>query len=154
MQENLDVLSKFKIISRIIITSVKTMYFTVSRKHATNTIKTNFMSKKNETEIIMTLLCASQVLHEAMDELQHLKFYRHSLKQAAKRLEDELTKVCDPIIKGVHPDDEEMFNWIMNGIETVSKQMATMDPAAIAKTGFILQRYQEKQRLKYDNNEE
>lgn len=109
---------------------------------------------KNETEIILTLLCASQVLHECLDELQHLKFYRHSLKQAAKRLEEELTKVCDPIIKDVHPDDEEMFNWIMNGIQAVGKQMATMDPAVIAKTGFILQRYQEKQKLKYDNNEE
>ncbi len=109
---------------------------------------------KKETEIILTLLCASQVLHECLDELQDTKLYKHSLKFAAKKLEDELTKVCDPIIKGVHPDDEEMFNWIMNGIEGVSKQMATMDPAAIAKVGFLLQRYQEKQKIKYGNKDE
>jgi len=94
---------------------------------------------KSESEIVLTLLCASQVLHEAMDDLQHTKFYKQSLKQAAKRLEEELTKVCDPIIKKVHHEDEEIFNLIMEGIEKVSKKLATMDPATIAKVALILE---------------
>lgn len=94
--------------------------------------------KRDESEIILTLLCASQVLHESLDELQHTKFYRHSLKHAAKRLEEELTKVCDPIIKGVHPQDEEIFNLIMEGIEQVGKQLATLDPAVIARVALII----------------
>jgi uncharacterized protein (DUF2164 family) len=94
---------------------------------------------KSESEIVLTLLCASQVLHEAMDDLQHTKFYKQSLKQAAKRLEEELTKVCDPIIKKVHHEDEDIFNLIMEGIEKVSKKLATMDPAAIAKVALLLE---------------
>ncbi|TXI90018.1 MAG: hypothetical protein E6Q36_02270 [Chryseobacterium sp.] len=93
---------------------------------------------KEQTEIILTLLCASQVLHEALDELQGTKFYRHSLKHAAKRLEEELTKVCDPIIKSVHPQDEEIFNLIMEGINQVGKQLATLDPAVIARVALII----------------
>lgn len=94
--------------------------------------------KRDDSEIILTVLCASQVLHEALDELQHTRFYRYSLKQAAKRLEEELTKVCDPLIKKVHPQDEDIFNLIMSGIEEVSKKLATMDPAAIAKAALVL----------------
>jgi hypothetical protein len=93
---------------------------------------------RKDSDIILTVLCASQVLHEALDDLQHTAFYRQSLKQAAKRLEEEITKVCDPIIKKVHPQDEEIFNLIMEGIEQVGKQLATMDPAAIAKVALVL----------------
>lgn len=94
---------------------------------------------KSDTETVMIVLCASQVLHEALDDLQHLKFYRHSLKQTAKRMEEEITKVCDPIIKGVHPSDEEMFNLIMSGIEQIGKKLATLDPAVIAHIGQLLE---------------
>ena len=93
---------------------------------------------RSQSELILTLLCASQVLHECLDELQDSSFYKHRLKQLAKQFEIELTKTCDPVIKDVLPQDEDVFNLIMDGIEKVSKQLATLDPAAIAKVSMLL----------------
>lgn len=93
---------------------------------------------RTNSELILTLLCASQILHEALDELQETPFYKHSLKQAAKRLEIELTKTCDPVIRDVLPQDEDVFNLIMDGITQISKKLSTLDPVAIAKIAMLL----------------
>ena len=85
-----------------------------------------------DTEILVTLLCSSQVLHETLDELQDTSFYRHSLKQSAVRFEKELTKHCDPAINKSFPQDPEVFNAVMDGIKKVSKQLATLSPDRIA----------------------
>lgn len=86
----------------------------------------------DKTQTLITLLCSSQVLHESLDELQDTPFYRQSLKSAAKRLERELTKHCDPVINKAFPTDPEAFNAIMDGITEVSKILATMSPDKIA----------------------
>ncbi len=96
-------------------------------------------SQRNEAEIVLTLLCATQVLHETLDDLQGTSLYRQSLKQAAKRFEEELTKVCDPVIKNVLPQDEAIFNLIMEGISSISKELATLDPAVIAKVALLIE---------------
>jgi hypothetical protein len=85
-----------------------------------------------EAETLVTLLCASQVLHEALDELQGTAFYKHSFKQAVTRFEKELTKVCDPQINTAFPEEPEVFNAVMDGISEVSKKMALMRPDKIA----------------------
>lgn len=99
---------------------------------------------EQEIEIILTLLCAAQVVHEKMDDLQHLKFYKHSLKQAAKRFEEELTKTCDPIIAEIFHNDEEMFNTIMRGIELVGRQLATLDPVVIGRVALLIDEQNQK----------
>ena len=86
----------------------------------------------NKAETLVTLLCASQVLHETLDELQDTVFYRHSFKQAVIRFEKELTKVCNPQIDIAFPADPEVFNQVMEGISEVSKKMASMSPDKIA----------------------
>lgn len=105
------------------------------------------MSKK-DNETVLTLLCAVQVLHETLDDLQHTKIYKHSVKQAAKRLEQELTKAYDPLIKQVLPDDEDVFNLIMQGISSVGKKLASLDPAIIGKLAITIE-----QEIKNHNDE-
>ena len=87
-------------------------------------------------ETLVTLLCATQVLHETLDELQGTSFYKHKLKQVAVRFEKELTKHCDPVINVSFPEDPEAFNAIMDGISQVSKELAKLSPDRIA---YLLQ---------------
>lgn len=94
---------------------------------------------RSDNEIVLTLLCAVQVLHETLDDLQHTKIYKHSVKQIAKRFEEELTKAYDPLIKQVLPDDEDVFNLIMQGISSVGKKFASLDPAVIGKLAITIE---------------
>ncbi len=87
---------------------------------------------RSKSEILVTLLCASQVLHETLDELEDTPFYQKSFKQAARKFKKELTKVCDPVINQAFPEDPEVFNAVMEGITDVSKILAKMDPDKIA----------------------
>jgi transcriptional regulator of heat shock response len=84
-------------------------------------------------------LASAQVLLECMDELQDTPFYKQSLKQLVKRLEKELLKVLDDDISKMYKIDEEVMRMIQNGIEAISKQMATTDPTRIAMLGQLLE---------------
>lgn len=97
--------------------------------------------ENDKTEILVTLLCASQVLHETMDDLKDTSVYRYSLKRTADRMEKELTKHIDPIIGKAFPEDPDAFNAIMEGITQVSKILAKMEPDKIAYLTQFLKTY-------------
>lgn len=100
---------------------------------------------RSEHETILLLICAIQVLHETLDELEGTSFYKQSFKQAVKRFESELTRVGDPMIKKVLQQDEDVFNLIMEGISSVSKELATLDPAVIAKVALLIEQTKNQQ---------
>jgi hypothetical protein len=95
-------------------------------------------SKEELSLIVITSLCAAQVLHETLDDLEETQYYRQSLKIATKKLQIELTKVCDQNIDKLYGIDDETMRVIQDGITEVSKQLATMNPARIAVLGDLL----------------
>lgn len=95
--------------------------------------------EKNLSLIAITCLASAQVLLETMDELQDTPFYRQSLKQTVKRLDKEIIDLLDNDISKLYQIDEEVMRAIQNGIEAISKQMASMDPARIAMLGELLE---------------
>lgn len=100
--------------------------------------------------ILVVALTAGQVLHETLDELEYSSFYKHSLKQATKRMQKELTSTCDQYIDLLWKGDEDMARQIQEGVENIAKTIATMDPSKIVLLGELL----EKGTIKYVENGE
>jgi len=94
--------------------------------------------EKNLSLILVTCLASAQVLLEGMDELQETKYYKQSLKRTLKTLDQELIKVFDKDITKLYGISEETMRQIQSGIETISKELATLDPARIVMLGEML----------------
>lgn len=84
-----------------------------------------------QTKIAIVAMAASQVLHEALDELEDAPFYKHRLKQVSNQFEKEITKVCDPYIAQLWDNDEEIIRMIQGGIQEACELLARTDPAEI-----------------------
>lgn len=102
------------------------------------------MGTQDKTLTLVTLLCATQVLHESLDDLKETKFYKQSLKLTANRFEEELTKVCDPHIKKIFSTDEQTSNDVMDGIIEVAKELASLTPDSIAHIGMLIKAEKER----------
>jgi len=100
------------------------------------------MNQEATTEakmIVVVALTASQVLHETLDELEYTSFYKHSLKQATKRMQSELTKACDAHIDALWLGDEESARQVQNGLVRIANAIATMKPSELAVLGELLE---------------
>jgi len=95
---------------------------------------------KEAKKILIISLTTSQILHETLDELQETSFYKHSLKQAAQRLEKEITSTCDQHINTLWKQDEELFRKIQNGIEQIAKAVCLIDPAKLVVLAKVLEK--------------
>ena len=93
-----------------------------------------------EKLMIVTASVASQVLHECLDDLEHTSFYRQTLKQASKKMQDELTKACDPQTNHLWNTSEEDMQAIQKGILEISKVIAQADPVVIVAMGNFLKK--------------
>jgi hypothetical protein len=99
---------------------------------------------------LVTALTAGQILHETLDELENTVFYKHSLKQAVKRRQKELTNTCDTHIDTLWERDEEIARLVQAGIEQIAKTIATMPPSKIVLLGELI----ENGEIKYVENGE
>lgn len=88
--------------------------------------------------MIVTALTASQILHEALDELEGTSFYRQSLKLAVKKVQKELTATCDQHFEDVWDADQVAMTKALEGLSGISKELAHMDPARLALFGELL----------------
>lgn len=96
------------------------------------------MNELEQTKIAITVMATAQIMHEALDELQDTPFYKGTLKHLSKKLEQQLTLVCDHHIAKLWELDEEIIQSIQSGIDEVCKELATMDPAKIIMLGQFL----------------
>jgi len=96
------------------------------------------MDKIQQTKLAIVAMAASQILHEALDELVDAPFYKQNLKRTCNAFEKEITKVCDSHIKNLWGIDEEIIRSIQDGISEVCKEVATMDPEKICEFGQLL----------------
>lgn len=88
--------------------------------------------------MIVTASVAVQILHECLDELEHTSFYKHSLKASSKKLQKELTKLCDPQTNHLWKVNEDSMVAIQTGILEMSKIIAQGDPAKVVAMGHLL----------------
>jgi len=89
---------------------------------------------------IITACVAAQTLHECLDDIQETSFYKHSLKHTTKKMQDELTRTCDPQINQLWNTSEESMLAIQEGILEISKIIADTDPVKIIAVGELLKR--------------
>lgn len=93
----------------------------------------------NKTKLtVITASVAAQVLHECLDDVEGTAFYKQSLKQATKRMQKELTKVCDPQINQLWVVNEKAMLAMQEGIMQISKIIAEGHPVKIAAMGDFL----------------
>ena len=99
------------------------------------------MTIEEKQQTLLICLTAAQVLHESLDDLADTRFYKHSLKQATKRLQIELTKVCDGEINKLFDMDEELMRDLQNGITQIGTQIVkSRNPTALVEFGKILEK--------------
>jgi hypothetical protein len=99
------------------------------------------MEISKETRLtIVTASVAAQVLHECLDDVEETSFYRHSLKNATKRMQAELTKTCDPQTNHLWNVSEEGMRAIQDGILEISKVIAEANPARIIAMGHLIKK--------------
>jgi len=87
---------------------------------------------------VINALAAAQILHECLDELEDTPYYRQALKVTTKRMQTELSKTLDNHINHLWEIDEGTMVLVQEGMEAITKELATMDPARIAKLGDML----------------
>ena len=92
---------------------------------------------KKAKQIVM-VMALSQLLHELLDELEGTPYYRMTLKQATKRFQIELGKVCDKEIQKLWQIDENTMRLIQVGLMEIGREVAQQDPARIALFGEFL----------------
>lgn len=95
------------------------------------------VSKKTRLTVV-TASVAAQVLHEALDDIEDTPFYKQSLKNMTKRMQTELTKVCDPQTNHLWGVNEEGMRAIQSGIIEMAKIIAQADPVKIIAMGELL----------------
>ena len=95
------------------------------------------VSKKQRLTVV-TACVAAQTLHECLDDIQETSFYKHSLKQTTKKMQEELTRTCDPQINKLWNTSEESMLAIQECIIEISKIIADADPVKIIAVGKLL----------------
>lgn len=98
------------------------------------------MSKTNKeiTDLVIVASAAAQLLHEALDELEHTSYYKQTLKMATKRLQTELSKACDAQTNDLWEADGRCMSDILVGIEGTIKAAVHADPLVLGAIGNML----------------
>ncbi len=97
------------------------------------------MGTLKKAHIVIIMMATAQVLHETLDELEDTPYYRMSLKQVAKRFQEELGKACDKDIKKLWDIDDETMMEIQKAILLIAEQIANSNPAELVVVGEALE---------------
>ncbi len=95
----------------------------------------------NEWSLLLNIVLLSQLMQEMLDGVKETKHYKHELKFHCKKLEVELQKIiCGPLDKLCGHDDTMMIN-ILQGQESLVKQLATFQPEDFVYMASMINRY-------------